>query len=68
MNGVSWCWWSSRWGDRPTKTDRRDAHALSELLWINRERLLRGDRVHGVRTVHLPGEEQHGGPASDRDA
>jgi hypothetical protein len=26
------------------KTDRRDAKALSELLWINRERLLRGDQ------------------------
>jgi transposase len=45
-------------GRSATKTDRRDAHALSELLWINRERLLRGDRVHGVRTAHLPGEEQ----------
>jgi transposase len=45
-------------GRSATKTDRRDAHALSELLWINRERLLRGDRVHGVRTVHLAGEEQ----------
>jgi transposase len=40
------------------KTDRRDAHALSELLWINRERLLRGDRVQGVRTVHLPTAEE----------
>jgi transposase len=45
-------------GRSATKTDRRDAHALSELLWINRERLLRGDRVRGVRTVYLPGEEQ----------
>jgi transposase len=45
-------------GRSATKTDRRDAHALSELLWINRDRLLRGDRVHGVRTVHVPGEEQ----------
>ena len=32
--------------------------ALSELLWVNRERLLRGDRVQGVRTVHLPGVEE----------
>ena len=40
------------------KTDPRDANALSELLWVNRERLLRGDRVHGVRTVLLPSEEQ----------
>jgi len=40
------------------KTDRRDAEGLSELLWVNRERLLRGDRVRGVRTVYLPSEEQ----------
>jgi transposase len=40
------------------KTNRRDAHALSELLWINRERLQRGDRVQGVRTVLLPSVEQ----------
>jgi transposase len=39
-------------GRSAAKTDRRDAHALSELLWVNRERLLRGDRVQGVRTVH----------------
>jgi transposase len=45
-------------GRSAVKTDRRDAHALSELLWINRERLLRGERVHGVRTVHQPDEEQ----------
>jgi len=45
-------------GRSPVKTDRRDAHALSELLWINRERLLRGDRVHGVRTVHQHSAEQ----------
>jgi transposase len=45
-------------GRSATKTDRRDAHALSELLWLNRERLLRGDRVQGVRTVYVPSEEQ----------
>ena len=45
-------------GRSAVKTDRRDAHALSELLWINRERLLRGERVHGVRTVHQPDEGQ----------
>ncbi len=38
-------------GQSASKTDRRDAHGLSELLWVNRERLLRGERVHGVRTV-----------------
>ena len=31
---------------------------MSELLWVNRDRLLRGDRVQGVRTVHLPSAEQ----------
>lgn len=40
------------------KTDRRDAHSLSELLWINRDRLLRGDRVQGVRRIHVPSEEE----------
>ena len=32
--------------------------SLSERLWVNRDRLLRGDRVQGVRTVLLPSEEQ----------
>lgn len=45
-------------GRSASKTDRRDAHGLSELLWVNRERLQRGDRVHGVRTVHVPSEEE----------
>ena len=46
-------------GRSASKTDRRDAHGLSELLWVNRGRLQRGDRVHGVRTVQVPsGEEQ----------
>jgi transposase len=40
------------------KTDRRDADGLSELLWVNRQRLLRGDRVKGVRTIYFPSEEQ----------
>ena len=35
------CWWSSRCGRSAAKTDRRDANALSELLWVNRDRLLR---------------------------
>jgi hypothetical protein len=45
-------------GRSASKTDRGDAHGLSELLWVNRERLLRGERVHGVRTVHVPSEEE----------
>jgi transposase len=36
------------------KTDRRDANALGELLWVNRQRLLAGKKVQGVRHVQLP--------------
>jgi transposase len=36
------------------KTDRRDAAALSELLWVNRERFLAGKPVHGLRQAQLP--------------
>jgi transposase len=35
------------------KTDRRDAAALSELLWVNRERLLQGKPVRGLRQVEI---------------
>lgn len=38
------------------KTDHRDAQGLSELLWINRQRLLSGERIHGVRVVQIPAE------------
>jgi transposase len=41
------------------KTDRRDANALGELLWTNRQRLLAGKKVQNVRRIV---------PASDRDA
>jgi transposase len=44
-------------GRSASKTDRRDANGLSELLWVNRERLQREDRVHGVRTVQMPTDE-----------
>ena len=40
------------------KTDRRDAHAMSELLWVNRQRLLAGEKVHGVRRVRLASAEE----------
>lgn len=40
------------------KTDRRDASALSELLWVNRERLLAGKPVRGVRCVEFPSERE----------
>jgi len=36
------------------KTDRRDANSLSELLWVNRQRLLSGQRVNGLRRVYVP--------------
>jgi transposase len=35
------------------KTDRRDAAALSELLWANCDRLLRGKPVRGLRRVEI---------------
>ena len=35
------------------KTDRRDAAALSELLWVNRGRLLNGKSVRGLRQVDV---------------
>src|SRR6476659_7596764 len=35
------------------KTDRRDAAALSELLWVNRDRLLHGKPVRGLRQVEI---------------
>lgn len=35
------------------KTDRRDASALSELLWVNRQRLAAGQRIQGVRQVQM---------------
>lgn len=33
------------------KTDRRDASHLSEILWVNRQRLLAGQKVNGVRRI-----------------
>jgi len=40
------------------KTDRRDANALCELLWVNRERLLAGKRVQGVRRIQAPTDRE----------
>jgi transposase len=40
------------------KTDRRDANALCELLWVNRQRLWEGKRVQGVRCIPWPTEEE----------
>ena len=39
------------------KTDRRDANSLGELLWVNRQRLLAGKVVQGIRRVQMPGEQ-----------
>ena len=36
------------------KTDRRDANQLGEVLWVNRHRLIAGQRVQGVRRVNIP--------------
>jgi len=44
------------------KTDRRDANALGELLWTNRQRLLAGKKVQNVRRVVPPSE----GDSEDR--
>ena len=38
------------------KTDRRDAAALSELLWVNRDRFLAGKPVRGLRQVDIAGQ------------
>lgn len=39
------------------KTDRRDANRLSELLWVNRQRLRAGQKVQGLRRVWIPSAE-----------
>lgn len=39
------------------KTDRRDAAKLSELLWTNRHRLLKGEKVRGLRQVQIPSDQ-----------
>jgi transposase len=40
------------------KTDRRDASQLSETLWVNRQRLLAGKPVRGVRVIVRPTPEE----------
>jgi transposase len=42
---------------RRKKTDRRVANRLSELLWVNRQRLLAGQHVQGLRRVFIPSQE-----------
>jgi transposase len=45
--------------ERPSKrkTDRRDAHKLAEMLWLNRDRLIGGQKPKGIRRV-VPANEQ----------
>ena len=41
------------------KTDRRDAAKLSELLWINRDRIAAGDPVRGgIREIYRPTRQE----------
>jgi len=40
------------------KTDRRDAYALGELLWVNRQRLLAGKKIQGIRRIQLPTDRE----------
>jgi len=49
------------------KTDRRDANALGELLWVNRHRLLADKVVHGIRRVQMPCEQDAADPTQDGD-
>ena len=46
------------------KTDRRDASALSQLLWVNRQRVLGGKRVQGLKRIILPSQEEQDIPTS----
>jgi len=39
------------------KTDQRDANELSQILWVNRERLLDGKRIHGLKRIVPPSIE-----------
>ncbi len=41
------------------KTDRRDANLLGEQLWLNRDRLLAGRKVQGLRRVVPPTATEH---------
>ena len=40
------------------KTDRRDAAKLSELLWINRDRIAAGESLVHVKIVYQPTEDE----------
>jgi len=40
------------------KTDRRDANKLCEMLWMNRDRLARGEKLRGIRRVYIATREE----------
>ena len=40
------------------KTDRRDAHKLCDLLWLNRDRLAEGKPVHGLRRIYIATQDE----------
>ncbi len=40
------------------KTDRRDASGLSEILWINRDRLTQGLPIRGLRRIQMPSADE----------
>ena len=42
------------------KTDHRDANELGELLWVNRQRLLGGQKPQGIRRILPPTPEDAG--------
>ena len=46
--------------ERPSKkkTDRRDAHKLCDLLWLNRERLAERKPVHGLRRIYIATQQE----------
>ncbi|WP_437222045.1 IS110 family transposase [Planctomicrobium sp. SH661] len=50
------------------KTDRRDAAALSELLWVNRDRFLEGKPVRGLRQVNICSTTQQENPQAQHAA
>ncbi len=46
--------------ERPSKkkTDRRDAHKLCDLLWLNRQRLAEGKSIHGLRRIYIATQDE----------
>jgi transposase len=46
--------------ERPSKkkTDRRDAHKLCDLLWLNRERLAAAKPVHGLCRIYIATKQE----------